>query len=178
MTNPHSNLMRAARSLLCVVALGICFGGGAAANAQDVASQSTVGAEDSPDAAMRRFLRALKDGDRAGFLSCLSRTRPLRWLNYMAVGPEPSLITYHEIAKDFREKTGLYYSFLVREDDGDVKRAYDCFADHVGGEMWKKRGAATFYPPDEAELHNTGPYVRWKKEGRKWVIAEIAYNTA
>lgn len=126
---------------------------------------------------MRRLLRALKDSDRAGFLSCLSRKRPLRWLNYVAVGPEASLITYNEIAASFRNKGDYYYAFLVREDAGGVKGAYDCFADHAGGEMWKTHGRDTFYPPGDAELHKTGPYVRWKKEGRKWVIAEIAYST-
>jgi len=35
-----------------------------------------------------------------------------------------------------------------------------------------------FYPPGEGKFHQTGPYVRWKKEGGKWVIAEIAYSTA
>lgn len=61
---------------------------------------------------------------------------------------------------------------------GDVKGAYDCFADHAGGEMWKRHGKDTFYPPGKVSLHKTGPYVRWKKEKGKWVIAEIAYSTA
>ena len=173
--------MSIARLLVAVLALGIFLEGQAAANAEPsekMAVDSRTAPANSPDVATRRFLRALKESDRAAFLSCLSRKTPLRWLNYMAIGPEPSLITYNEIAASFREKTDYYYSFLVREDADGVKGAYDCFADHASGAMWKKHGEATFFPPGEVKPHRTGPYVRWKKEAGRWVIAEIAYSTA
>lgn len=128
---------------------------------------------------MEQFVKALNEADAPAFLSFLSKKKSLRWRNYQATGDEPSLISYKEIARDFSAQKGLYYSFLVREDDGAIKGAYDCFADKASDEPWLQRRPATFYPPGDTGPFTKGDsYVRWRKEDGKWVIAEISYNTA
>jgi hypothetical protein len=55
----------------------------------------------------------------------------------------------------------------------------DCFADAVDeteGRMWDKVTDDKFVPPDSDSSDIF--YVKWKKEGKRWVVAEIAYPQA
>ncbi|MGI9069061.1 MAG: hypothetical protein ACR2HX_21995 [Pyrinomonadaceae bacterium] len=117
---------------------------------------------------MRKFIDALKTKDVAAFLSLFSRSgffyanNPL---NVMRV-----TVPYSELERDLRGKGEWYLSYFG---GGGL----DAFIDNIGdGEMWLRVGGAKFVQTgSDAESHT---YVKWRKEGGKWVIFEIAYPQA
>jgi hypothetical protein len=127
-------------------------------------------------AAMRKFINALRSRNTTAFLSLFSRTRPFYHLNPMNVGSKEHFryrITYARLAADVRKKGELYYLLIERGDGGN----YDAFVDHVpDGTMWIRVKGSKFVPPDSNITSHT--YVRWRKEGGRWVIDEISYATA
>jgi hypothetical protein len=44
----------------------------------------------------------------------------------------------------------------------------------MDGKHWKKRGADTFVAPDSS---SGDTYIKWRREGQKWVIGEIGETT-
>jgi hypothetical protein len=126
--------------------------------------------------AMRKFIDALRTRNTSGFLSLCSRTRPSFYLNPMNVGSKEHFrdtITYSRLAADVRKKGDLYYLLLERGENG----SYDAFVDNVpDGRMWLRVKGNKFVPPDSNITSHT--YVRWRKEGGRWVIDEISYATA
>lgn len=125
---------------------------------------------------MRKFINALRGKDTKTFLSLFSRTRPSYHLNPMNVGSKEyfrDTITYSRLATDVKEKQGLYWLYLARGDDG----SYDAFVDNVpDSKMWTRVKGDKFVPPGAEITSHT--YVRWRKEGGRWVIDEISYATA
>lgn len=126
--------------------------------------------------AMRKFIDALRTKNTSAFLSLFSRTRPSFYLNPMNVGAKEHFrdpITYSRLAADIRKKGDLYYLLLERGENG----SYDAFVDYVpNGKMWLRVKGNKFVPPDSNITSHT--YVRWRKEGGRWVIDEISYATA
>ena len=138
--------------------------------------EQTRSALRSPDsaslhAAMRKFISALMKRDVEGFLSLFSRTNffyASNPLNVMRVA-----LSYSELAADLRNKGDWYFTFLERGDGGN----YDAFVDNIGdGQMWLRVGDVRFVPPGSEASKDT--YVKWKREGGKWVVGEISYPQA
>jgi len=132
--------------------------------------RSTLSSADSAslNVAMRKFISALKDRDVEGFLSLFSRTRFFYASNPLNV--LRTAVSYNELAADLRRKGDWYFTYLERGDGG----IYDAFIDNVGdGEMWRRGGGARFTPPGTETSDST--YVKWRKEGDRWVIDEISY---
>ena len=126
--------------------------------------------------AMRKFIDSLRSRNTSAFLSLFSRTRPFYHLNTMNVGSGEHFrrrINYSRLAQDVRKKQGLYWLIIERGDNG----MYDAFVDHVlDGKMWSRVKGNKFVPPGGEVTSHT--YVRWRKEGGRWVIDEISYATA
>lgn len=123
----------------------------------------------SLEASMRKLIAALMTKDVTAFLSLFSRSRFFyanNPLNQMRIA-----VPYSELAKDLTKKGEWYCSYLERCDE------LDAFVDHIGeGKMWPRGGGTKFIPPgSEGE---TLTYVKWRKEGARWVIDEIAYPQA
>ena len=138
---------------------------------RDKETESTVRADSAAlDVAMRKFIRALKKRDVEGFLSLFSRQKFFyanNPMNAMRVA-----ISYAELAADLRKKGDWYFTYLERGDGGD----YDVFVDNIGeGEMWRVDGVR--YVPPGSEI-SSPTYVKWRREGGKWVIDEISYPQA
>lgn len=127
-------------------------------------------------AAMRKFINALRSRNTSAFLSLFSRTRPSYHLNPMNVGSRGHFrdtISYSRLAGDVRKKDGLYWLYLARGDNG----TYDAFVDNLpDSTMWTRVKGNRFVPPGAEITSHT--FVRWRKEGGRWVIDEISYATA
>ncbi len=127
-------------------------------------------------AAMRKFIDALRSKDTGTFLSLFSRTRPSYHLNPMNVGSKEYFrdpITYSRLAADLRKKDGLYWLYVARGENG----TYDAFVDNLPNrKMWTRVKGNKFVPPGAEVSSHT--FVRWRKEGGRWVIDEISYPTA
>jgi hypothetical protein len=127
-------------------------------------------------AAMQKFIDALRSKDTRTFLSLFSRTRPSYHLNPMNVGSKEyfrDTITYSRLAADLRKKDGLYWLYVARGENG----TYDAFVDNLPNrKMWIRVKGNKFVPPGAEVSSHT--FVRWRKEGGRWVIDEISYATA
>lgn len=127
-------------------------------------------------AAMRKFIDALRSKDTRTFLSLFSRTHPSYHLNPMNVGSKEyfrDTITYSRLAGDIRKKDGLYWLYVARGSNGDD----DAFVDNLPNKaMWTRVKGNKFVPPGAEVSSHT--FVRWRKEGGRWVIDEISYATA
>jgi hypothetical protein len=118
---------------------------------------------------MRKLITSLMKKDVTSFLSLFSRSRFFyanNPLNQMRIA-----VPYSELARDLGKKGDWYCTYLERCDE------LDAFVDNINkGEMWPRVGGAKFVPPgSEGE---TLTYVKWRKEGGRWVIDEIAYPQA
>lgn len=125
----------------------------------------------SLDAAMRNFIAALRKRDVEGFLSLFSRKNFFyanNPLNAMRVA-----VPYSELAADVRKKGDWYYTYLERGEGG----TYDAFVDHIAdAEPWPRVEGVKFVPPGSGI--SASSYVKWRREGGKWVIYEISYAQA
>lgn len=130
----------------------------------------------SLSAAMRKLIRALRSRDTALFLSLFSRTRPFFHLNPMNVGSKKYFrdsISYSRLTGDVKKKGDLYWLLLERADHGN----YDAFVDNFPDDkMWTSVKGNKFVPRGEGLTSHT--FVRWRREGARWVIDEISYATA
>jgi len=132
----------------------------------------------SLEATMKKFIGSLKNKDTRTFLNCFSRYAQFRVKNVIQEPNSPYYfrsISYSKLAADLKAKKGNYWTFLDRGDEG----AMDCFADAVKeteGRMWDKVTDDKFVPPDYDSSDTF--YVKWKKEGSRWVVAEIGYPQA
>ncbi|HTE20421.1 MAG TPA: hypothetical protein VK689_18810 [Armatimonadota bacterium] len=126
--------------------------------------------------AMRKFIDAFRNRDRTAFLASFSRAKPFYQLNPINIGSKQhfrTAVPYSRLAADVRRKTGLYWTYLERGENG----TYDAFVDHVQrGTMWTRAGKNMFVPPDAEAGSLT--YVRWRRERGRWVVDEISYPEA
>ena len=126
--------------------------------------------------AMRRFIDAARKKDRAAFLTLFSRAKPFYELNPMNIGSKKYFrhaVSYTELAADLKKKTGVYWTYLERGENGNR----DAFTDNMpDGKMWTRVAGNKFVPPGAEITGNT--YVKWRKEGTRWVIDEISYPQA
>lgn len=123
----------------------------------------------SLDAAMRKLIASLMKKDVTAFLSLFSRSRFFYANNPMNL--IRIAVPYSELAKDLRKKGDWYCTYLER------CGGLDAFVDNIAdGEMWRLVGGTRFVPPGSNAESLT--YVKWRKEGGRWVIDEIAYPQA
>lgn len=127
-------------------------------------------------AAMRKLIRAMRTRNTSLFLSLFSRSRPFFHLNPMNVGSKKYFrnpISYARLTRDLKNKGELYWLLIERADNGDFDAFVDNFPDN---KMWTSFRGNKFVPRGEHFTSHT--YVRWRREGDRWVIAEISYATA
>jgi len=127
-------------------------------------------------AAMRRFINALQNKDRAAFLAAFSRSAPFHALNPQNIGSKThyrAAVSYAELAADVNKKQGWYWTYLERGEKGDM----DAFVDNLqGGKAWTRVPGNKFVPPGSELTSST--FVKWRKQGGRWVIEEISYPQA
>jgi hypothetical protein len=121
--------------------------------------------------AMQSFIQGMFNKNPATIFAAFSRQSPWRYQPY-EIGsgrrlPEVT-VTPEKMAQDFQQKAD-WYNFFMEDPDG-----YTFRVNFIHGKPWKKRGADTFVAPDSS-TGNT--YVKWRREGPKWVIGEIGETT-
>ena len=127
-------------------------------------------------AAMRKLIRAMRTRNTSLFLSLFSRSRPFFHLNPMNVGSKKyfrNSISYARLTRDVKKKGELYWLLIERADNGDFDAFVDNFPDD---KMWTSVTGNKFVPRGEGLTSHT--FVRWRREGARWVIDEISYATA
>jgi hypothetical protein len=131
-------------------------------------NSGAAAADQGPDQAMRAFIDAVVQRNPAGILASFSKASPWQYVGYeIGTGKiiSKKMIPYAVMAKDFAGKQG-WYRFFFDDPDG-----YTFRINFRAGEMWKKKGPATFVCP-QSDSGNT--YVTWRQEGGTWVIQRIA----
>lgn len=126
--------------------------------------------------AMRRFINALQNKDRAAFLASFSRSSPFFALNPQNLGSKThyrASVDYSELAADVNKRQGLYWTYLERGEKGDM----DAFVDNLqGGKAWTRVPGNKFVPPGADMSSST--FVKWRKQSGRWVVDEISYPQA
>lgn len=121
--------------------------------------------------AMQSFIQAMVNKDPAAILSAFSRQSPWKYQPY-EIGSRRRLktatVTPDKLARDFQQKT-RWYDFFMADPNG-----YTFRINFMDGKHWKKRGADTFVAPDSS---SGDTYIKWRREGQKWVIGEIGETT-
>lgn len=138
----------------------------------------------SLEAAMREYIAAFAAGDPQRFLNLLPRTSTIKWVNNITYPAEDGVLTTRaELALSFRKKDGWYHSLFTGFDEGGTERIFDFYAEEFQGEgdqvMWRRYDDTGFADPAflrDANRHT--PYVKWKKEAGRWVVAEIGYPSS
>ena len=127
--------------------------------------------------AMAKFKTAITKKDTAAFLSLVSRTRGLTIMNTIDQGEagnvdKPMLdskIKYATLAADFKKKGDRYANFFMQSEF--APSFYDQFTGYKG--EWQFDGKNKFMPTGEDQKPVRELYLKWEKEGKKWVVTEI-----
>ena len=126
-----------------------------------------------PDALMEKFTDVLRRRDVDGFLMLFSPSSPWTYVGTLTDPHETTRITYEDLARDLRNRSGWYETLFDARGD-------DCFRDHVTatkGKPWRRVGSARFVPPDDRGDGRV--YVSWRSEGAgRWVVDEIGEPSA
>ena len=142
-------------------------------------AQSTVKANPSLDAAMKKFIRSIETRNTAVFLSFISRKDGLRIMNTIDQGEagnadKPAFqetLSYRKLSADFAKKGGYYQDIFIKsKEDPDF---YDAFARRK--EKWVLTAGNKFMLWDKSERKPSKyVYLKWKKVGAAWVVVEAA----
>jgi hypothetical protein len=142
-------------------------------------AQSTVKANPSLDAAMKKFIHAIETKNTSVFLSFISRKDGLRIMNTIDQGEagnadKPMLqetLSYKKLSGDFVKKGGYYRDIFIKsKEDPDF---YDAFAHRK--EKWVLTAGNKFMLWDKEEgKPGKFVYLKWKISGAAWVVVEAA----
>ena len=148
-----------------VIALLLAVGFGWALLVQGAGARDDRGA----DAAMQGFIEAMVNKNPQAVLSFFPQRSNFRLVPY-EIGsktPEtPVMVSYNQLKNAFAKKGELYVFFFEQPDGW----AYQ--VEFRRGEMWRRGPDAVFFAPQSSMNHT---YIKWKQEGDKWVVDEIAY---
>lgn len=155
---------RTPRDLIIILAVTLVVAcsaeGGSEANASDDAALA---------GAMQKFVIALRDKDIEGFADLFPRQSRWTYIGTITDPVQTSEYSHGALLNDLRQQTGLYESLY--DADGD-----DTFRDYVmmtDGKPWIRSGENRFSPPGLPDMA-TSVFVRWRREGQRWVVDAIA----
>lgn len=127
------------------------------------------------EAAMTRFQNAIASKNSAVVLSYISRTKGLTIMNTIeqnsgnADNPVlDSKMKYTTLATDFKKKGENYRNFFTVSDV--APSLFDNFAGSKG--KWRLGADNKFMPFESGEMQKN-LYVKWEKEGTRWIVTEI-----
>jgi hypothetical protein len=126
-----------------------------------------LAAEDDLDRAMQSFVQAMQARNTQEVLGAFSRTSPWKYKSFNAMTNKLDsqvAVSFAEMAKDFKARKGNWYYMFIEN------RPTEHFRDeNFRGQKWLRKGNTFFANPKEP----TGFYIKWRQDGKKWVIAEI-----
>lgn len=114
------------------------------------------------------FVKALQDKNVDALLSCFSRKKGFLLTGTSDTPHDSMRFSYAKLEQGL--KPGGDFVGILFGGEGD-----DNFRDYVAqtrGAAWQSKGPATFVPPADYSLP---VFVRWKKEGKRFVVEEIAF---
>lgn len=159
-------LPRPARVVMLIAMLGVfVLGSVTGCDAQDSEPPSL-------DATMAAFLHALRDKDIGGLPDFFPSEGDWIYLGTITDPPRSSTVDRQQLSADFLAREGWYV--VLVDADGD-----DCFCDYADiteGEPWVRLDDTAFEPP--GDIGGGLVYVRWRLQGRRWVIDALAEPTS
>lgn len=127
------------------------------------------------EAAMTKFQNAVASKNSAVVLSYISRTKGLTLMNTIeqnsgnADNPVlDSKVKYTALATDFRKKGENFRNFFTVSDV--APSLFDNFKGSKG--KWRLGEDNKFMPFEDGEMQKA-LYVKWEKEGSRWIVTEI-----
>lgn len=139
-------------------------------------AQASAKTEASLDAAMRKFIGSVGTKNTAVFLSFISPAKGLIVMNTIdqnaGNADNPVLdakLSYKTLAADFKRKRGTYRDIFVPSPDSP--NFYDAFANRK--QKWSLGDGNKFMLIDEDGKPSNLRYVKWVKEGNRWIVTEV-----
>jgi hypothetical protein len=129
------------------------------------------------EAAMREYIDALAARDPERWLALFPRTGPVRLVNSLGP-PYVGSATRSELRREIQEADSLGGGWWFGHIDPETgQKDHDYYAEGFDQRgMWRQDTPGLFINPSYPL--NVGPrrsHVRWKKEGGRWVVAEICF---
>jgi hypothetical protein len=121
-----------------------------------------------PDQAMAEFVRALHAQDAESFLQCFSRKKGFL-LTGTSDKPHDSMRFGYAKLEQGLKPGGDFVGILFGGEGDDNFRDY---VEQSGAAAWRSKQPTVFVPPIEPSLP---VFVRWRKEGGRFVVEEIAF---
>ena len=121
------------------------------------------------DAAMQGFFTAMINRDSQALLAFFPQQTTCKLIPYLIGSKTPEAVTnisYGKLKNDFAQKKGLYVFFFEKPNGWTYN------VEFRRGEPWKKRPGNIYMAPESSMGHT---YIKWKPEGDKWVVDELAY---
>ena len=125
-----------------------------------------VEATDDLDQAMQNLIQAVRGRNSQGVLAAFSRTAPWLYVQY-TIGTNhvsQKTVVYGKVQRDFKARKGWYEFFMIDKTEGTERP--------LGSRTptkWHRRGTTFLVNPEYPNAF----YFKWRKEGGRWVIAEI-----
>ena len=117
---------------------------------------------------MQAFIEAMVNKDSRAVLSFFSQKTNFQLIPYVIGSNTPetiATISYNKLKNDFSSRKGLYMFFFSKPNGWEYQ------VEFRRGEMWRKR-PGNLYTATHNSMGHT--YIKWKQEGDRWVIEEIA----
>jgi hypothetical protein len=119
----------------------------------------------TPGGAMAALVSAIGDRDVQRVLECFSRTQPWYLTTTGGKKPRRSRYTFAQLQAGLKDG-GDFRGVLLGDDPDDNLRDQ---IEQTGRRAWRAQAPARFVPPDDT----VNVFVKWRKEGKRYVVAEI-----
>ena len=141
-------------------------------------AQTSTKTDAALEAAMKKFINSIETKDTNAFLSFISPTKGITVMNTIDQGEagnadKPMLdskLAYKKLAADFKKKGEYYQDIFVPSEFSP--NFYEAFANRK--EKWSLQKGNKFQIVDaETGSPSNMLYIRWEKEGNRWMAVEI-----
>jgi hypothetical protein len=124
----------------------------------------------TPVGAMAALVTAVHDRDVHRVLECFSRGRPWYLTTTGGKKPRRSRYTFVQLGAGLKDG-GNFRGVLLGDDPDDNLRDQ---IEQTGRRAWRAQSPTTFVPPDDT----VNVFVKWRREGNRYVVEEIGFPGA
>jgi hypothetical protein len=134
-----------------------------------VAGSATIAiAQETPRAAMTRLIEVMRDRDVPGLAALLPAAGTLAYSSTIEKPHRSDRLTPDTLRRDLEARSGFYEALFGFEGDDSWRDVFE----ETGFRPWTEHAPAIFRPSGN-QYSNGRTFVRWRREGKRWVLAEI-----
>ena len=131
-------------------------------------SSAGSAAQDTPRAAMATLIEIMRTHDIQGLSMLLPSAGTLAYTSTIENPRRSERLTPETMRRDLAARSGFYEALFGFEGDDSWRDIFE----ETGFQPWKEFAPAVFRPPGR-HYADGRTFVRWRREGKRWVLAEI-----